>query len=84
MQPRARVDIVNFMARKHANREMVPVPAAAIAAVAAVASMEEKIRARAYEIWIRNGCQEGRDQEDWLQAEREVMQEKMGGAAAVA
>jgi hypothetical protein len=32
----------------------------------------EKIRARAYDIWDRDGRQNGRDQEYWLQAEREL------------
>ena len=34
----------------------------------------EKIRQRAYEIYQIRGRLPGRDQEDWFQAEREVMQ----------
>ena len=33
---------------------------------------QDKIRDRAYEIWDRDGRQSGRDEEYWLQAEREL------------
>lgn len=33
---------------------------------------EERIRARAYEIWQREGCPEGCEDEHWRQAEAEV------------
>lgn len=33
---------------------------------------ERKIRARAYEIWEQNGRPVGRDEEFWVQAERET------------
>lgn len=36
-------------------------------------SLEEAIRRRAYELWEANGCPEGREQEFWYLAEREVM-----------
>ncbi len=32
----------------------------------------EQISLRAYEIYQRDGCTDGRDQRDWLQAEREM------------
>ncbi len=32
----------------------------------------EMIAARAYEIWQEGGCQQGRDAENWYQAEREL------------
>ncbi len=32
----------------------------------------EKIAERAYQIWQANGCPEGRAQEHWFQAEREL------------
>ena len=32
----------------------------------------EEIRHRAYEIHLERGCINGRDQDDWLQAEREL------------
>ncbi|HET8726131.1 MAG TPA: DUF2934 domain-containing protein [Alphaproteobacteria bacterium] len=36
---------------------------------------EEKIRARAYAIWEREGYPEGRDQDHWMQALRELTAE---------
>jgi hypothetical protein len=36
-----------------------------------VASREHEIRARAYELYLARGAQNGRELEDWLQAERE-------------
>lgn len=35
-------------------------------------SDDERIRARAYELWDGDGRQHGRDEEHWLQAEREL------------
>ncbi|MBY0509376.1 MAG: DUF2934 domain-containing protein [Rhodospirillaceae bacterium] len=32
---------------------------------------QEQIRQRAYEIWMSEGCPDGRDREHWLEAERE-------------
>ena len=40
------------------------------------ASREEDIRRRAYEIYLERGEEPGRDVEDWLQAERELMQDQ--------
>jgi hypothetical protein len=33
-----------------------------------------RIAARAYEIWEREGCYHGRDREHWLRAEQELLQ----------
>ena len=33
---------------------------------------QEEISARAYQIFVEKGCQEGRDLENWLQAEAEL------------
>lgn len=33
---------------------------------------EDQIAARAYQIWLENGQPEGRDEENWLQAQREL------------
>jgi hypothetical protein len=33
---------------------------------------EEKIRARAYQIWMQEGCPEGREAAHWQQAEVEL------------
>jgi hypothetical protein len=35
-------------------------------------SLEEKIRRRAYELYLRRGNQSGSDLDDWLQAEEEI------------
>jgi len=37
--------------------------------------LEQKIRERAYELWMRDGCIPDRANEYWFQAEREVMGE---------
>jgi Protein of unknown function (DUF2934) len=39
---------------------------------------EDRIRKRAYEIWEREGCPNGRDQEHWHQASREIENEQSG------
>ncbi|HZX43536.1 MAG TPA: DUF2934 domain-containing protein [Myxococcaceae bacterium] len=33
---------------------------------------QEQIARRAYEIWQQSGCPQGRDTENWAQAEREL------------
>lgn len=35
----------------------------------------ERIAMRAYEKWLQRGCQSGTDQQDWLEAEAELMAE---------
>ena len=35
---------------------------------------EERVRARAHQIYLDRGCQPGHDMDDWLQAEYELMQ----------
>lgn len=37
---------------------------------------EEAIRLRAWLIWQREGCPDGRDRDHWLQAERELIHEQ--------
>jgi hypothetical protein len=37
--------------------------------------LEEKIRERAYELWMRHGSQPGQADEYWYQAEREILGE---------
>lgn len=39
---------------------------------AAITTHEEKVRARAYELYEARGRTDGHAEEDWLQAEREV------------
>lgn len=36
---------------------------------------QEEIAKRAYEKWLRGGCQHGQDQKDWFEAERELWTE---------
>ncbi len=36
------------------------------------ADLQDAIRARAYELWIERGCQDGFAQDDWLRAEAEI------------
>jgi hypothetical protein len=38
----------------------------------------EEIELRAYQIHVERGATHGRDVEDWLQAERELVEEKYG------
>jgi hypothetical protein len=38
--------------------------------------LEERIRCRAYELYERRGREDGRDTEDWLQAEAELAGER--------
>ena len=37
---------------------------------------EEQIRQRAHKIYLRRGCQEGLELDDWLQAEAELRQDQ--------
>lgn len=43
------------------------------AAVAVFQPQHEEIALRAYQFFVQRGCAHGRDLEDWLQAEREVL-----------
>jgi hypothetical protein len=36
-------------------------------------SLEYRIRERAYEIWIADGCVNGQDDQHWLAAEQEIL-----------
>ncbi len=36
-------------------------------------NLEEEIRLRAYELYEQRGCEPGREHEDWLVAERELL-----------
>ena len=51
--------------------------AAALVAVSSrkAAPSQEQIAARAKAIWMKSGCQSGRDAENWLEAERQLRQE---------
>jgi len=44
--------------------------------------LEEKIRERAYELWMRHGSQPGLAEEYWYQAEQEIRGESSGGTGS--
>ena len=44
--------------------------------------VENKIRARAYELWEVGGCQTGRELEYWTRAEQEVLEAPIMAARA--
>jgi hypothetical protein len=48
----------------------------------AMSSIIEKIRRRAHELWEANGRPEGRDHENWIEAERQIMAEEGEGEPA--
>jgi len=45
-------------------------------------SIEDRIRARAYELYEQRGREDGHDIEDWLHAEAEIMSSKPSIRAA--
>lgn len=45
----------------------------------ATAELQDCIRHRAYELWEQRGGTHGCHEDDWLQAEREVLAERAGG-----
>jgi len=44
-------------------------------AVFTVQPTQEQISRRAFEIYVASGCKEGRSEQNWLQAERELLTE---------
>ena len=36
-------------------------------------TLEQRIRERAYTLWLENGCAEGNAEQHWIAAEREVL-----------
>lgn len=45
-----------------------------------MSDLHESIKARAYQLWHEQGCQDGHDMDYWLQAESEVMAGVPAGA----
>ncbi len=39
---------------------------------------QEQIAKRAHEIWVKQGCKHGKDQENWFEAERQLKAELAG------
>jgi HSP20 family molecular chaperone IbpA len=58
----------NIVVQKVRETEDLPRPVAA-----EIESLSDKIRQRAYELWASRGGTEGRDLDDWFQAEKELM-----------
>lgn len=47
-----------------------------------IVSIEESIRLRAYQLYEERGRIDGHDEEDWAQAEMEILSQQAGKAAA--
>ena len=43
---------------------------------------EEQIENRAYELWLTGGCRHGNDLGDWLEAEREVLEQRAASSSS--
>jgi hypothetical protein len=52
-----------------------PVGAQAPAATKTAKITREQIAQRAHEIWVKNGCKHGQDEQNWLEAERQLKAE---------
>ena len=52
-----------------------PATKTAIVARHNAAPTHEQVSARARAIWMKSGCQPGRDRENWLEAERQLREE---------
>jgi len=52
-----------------------PVGSQAPAATKTVKITREQIAQRAHEIWVKNGCKHGQDEQNWLEAERQLKAE---------
>ncbi|MGH7183869.1 MAG: DUF2934 domain-containing protein [Nitrospiraceae bacterium] len=55
-------------------RQEPPVaPVAPLASASSVDHLDTRIRSRAFELYEQRGAQDGQAQDDWLQAERELL-----------
>jgi hypothetical protein len=48
-----------------------------------MSDLEQTIRERAYQLCIENGCEDGKADMHWLDAQREVLAAALGGVARV-
>jgi hypothetical protein len=55
-------------------REQAPVESEQTQSQLASGPTLDEIRQRAYELHLEGGCVHGRDQDDWFQAERDLME----------
>jgi hypothetical protein len=46
---------------------------ARVAPISDAAGLENKIRERAHRLYEGRGCEPGKDQQDWVQAEHEIL-----------
>ena len=54
----------------------MPEPSRATKSTTKMPSPDERIRQRAYELYVRRGSQPGSELDDWLQAEKEFHQDE--------
>ena len=52
-----------------------PVGAQAPATTKPVKITREQIAKRAHDVWVKNGCKHGQDEQNWLEAERQLKAE---------
>jgi hypothetical protein len=52
-----------------------PVGATTTAVSTAKMPTREQVAKRAHEIWVKNGCRHGQDEQNWLEAERQLKAE---------
>ncbi|MCK1744468.1 DUF2934 domain-containing protein [Bradyrhizobium sp. 139] len=48
-----------------------------------MSNLEQIIRERAYQLWVESGCEHGKAEMHWLDAQREVLAAALGGVARV-
>ena len=48
-----------------------------------MSDLEQNIRERAYQLWVEDGCEHGKAEMHWLDAQRELLAAALGGVARV-
>ena len=46
-------------------------------------NLEQAIRERAYQLWVEEGCEDGKAEAHWLAAQREVLAASLGDLGSV-
>lgn len=72
--------MVDFRSSTPAKPKALTVPKKTFARVASIsdpAESENKIRELAYQLYEGRGREHGRDQQDWAQAEREILNQRL-------
>jgi hypothetical protein len=54
----------------------MPTPAPGKVSPIETLSLEERVRRRAYELYVQRGSRSGSDLDDWLRAEQEILQDE--------